>query len=745
MPDKNSNAAAIGHSVELSIVRLESLSTLSCVAAQFVSRISRREFSPGAVADIIACDPSLASLTLSLIYSNNVSPGGTRFSFRPTIERLSAETLRTALLSVPVLEDSANVDGARIERRGLLVEHSLAVACCARRIAELTLGWTDPELAYFGGLLHDIGKFAVDEAMPKSFARMVEQANAESEAMHRIELRDIGTDHALLGKRLGRKWRFPEAIINAIWLHHSDMRGAARAIPHSDTARVVQLADAITREVGIGRSGSSDKPVDIEQMAAGIGIEAEQLDHLRESLAESVGQKTELLGLDSGGSQAEYHNCLRSAAQEFARQQADLLAESRRAATAGSHLEFMTELLTGANSASTVSDIAREFAVRWQKFYQTGKVCLYIGEQQPEQGIRATIVEGFAEVEDRFLEGPQDGAAIPAEIAGDFDILNAQDHLTWLFEQLDSGFNPQRTKVVPLLCDRKAVGVLVFELNYPADEESARGGFAMIASIGGSVLGAALAREQQENLVEQFVRAGSVTGSRQPAPMEAPLEALAELAGGAAHELNNPLAVISGRAQLLGEAEDDKEKREILRQIHENASQASAIIEDLMSFAEPPGPRRSAISVRQIVDEAIQLAERKVGADRLEIRADVVEGLPQVFVDSAQIVSAVANIIANAVESYGDEAGAVELSAKPDRTKGMVTIRIQDQGCGMSEEVCRKATQPFFSAKPAGRKRGMGLAYAHRFIQINGGSLTIDSKPGRGTTVTVCLPTNQRQ
>jgi signal transduction histidine kinase len=67
-------------------------------------------------------------------------------------------------------------------------------------------------------------------------------------------------------------------------------------------------------------------------------------------------------------------------------------------------------------------------------------------------------------------------------------------------------------------------------------------------------------------------------------------------------------------------------------------------------------------------------------------------------------------------------------------------LAIKDQGCGMDTETLKKATQPFFSAKPAGRKRGMGLAYAARFIQINKGLLNITSEPGGGTTVTIYLP-----
>ena len=66
-------------------------------------------------------------------------------------------------------------------------------------------------------------------------------------------------------------------------------------------------------------------------------------------------------------------------------------------------------------------------------------------------------------------------------------------------------------------------------------------------------------------------------------------------------------------------------------------------------------------------------------------------------------------------------------------------LKIRDLGCGMDAETLRKATQPFFSAKAAGRKRGMGLAYTARFLQINGGTLDIESEPGIGTTVTILL------
>jgi len=184
----------------------------------------------------------------------------------------------------------------------------------------------------------------------------------------------------------------------------------------------------------------------------------------------------------------------------------------------------------------------------------------------------------------------------------------------------------------------------------------------------------------------------------------------------------------------------DQETKEILKQIYENAREASGIIEDLMSFAEPRQPRAVRTDVKKMLDEAVQLTSRKTNIENLDVNIEVAGHVESVFIDSAQIVSAIANIISNAVESYGEKPGPIEIAAGTDESGKLVELVIKDQGCGMDAETLKKATQPFFSAKPAGRKRGMGLAYAARFIQINKGLLNIASKPGSGTAVTIYLP-----
>ena len=159
-----------------------------------------------------------------------------------------------------------------------------------------------------------------------------------------------------------------------------------------------------------------------------------------------------------------------------------------------------------------------------------------------------------------------------------------------------------------------------------------------------------------------------------------------------------------------------------------------------MGFARPSQPRPAETNIKQILDEAVQLTRQKTGVEHINIQMEVAEDVKNAFVDSAQIVSAIANVFSNAIESYTDTLGPIKVTATSEQTGSFMKLQISDLGCGMDTETLKKATQPFFSAKPAGRKRGMGLAYAYRAIRLNKGSLNIQSQPGVGTTVTIILP-----
>lgn len=739
MPDEKI-APASAHKVELVIRRLESLSILPSVAAQFFSRLLQPRFSPSAIADFIELDPALAAKTLSLIHKQDLDLSGEKFLLRQALDKLPDHLIRDVFFSLKALGTFDSNDEVAFLRKEQTL-HAIAVASCAEDIAEVIFPHIDTKLVHYAGLLHDIGKFALQEAMPKSFAHIIEAARSTGSSACATEQKHLGIDHTILGKRLAQKWDLPEQIILAIWLHHSDAASISESIPEARIAQVVQLADSIARESGLGQSGSFDSPEPAEQIAQSLSMGFEQLERVRRKLPDTVRQKSEVLGLDLPNAAATYCDIMHTNAARLVHEQTELSLENRKLQSASSHFDFTKDFLLSINSADSAIDIAENFAVRWQKFYQTGMVCLYLTPQAGSQSLEAVLVENLSRTKQVYLNVPAETPAIPRVIARDFAILDAHDFVEWLFGQLDVDFDSNQTKLMPLLSDGRAVGVILFELRYPADVELFQDKFETTISIVGSVLDVACSAAKQQRFVEQIVRLRVKSGETKVLDaIDKSMDALVEMAAGAAHELNNPLSVISGRAQFLNQAEIVQEKRQALTQIQENAGKISSIIEELMNFARPPEPRPVQVDVKQILDEAVQLTIQKTGVEHINIQTEVDEDLKSVFVDSAQIVSSIANVLSNAIESYTGTLGPIKVTAAADESGNFVKLQISDLGCGMDTQTLEKATQPFFSAKPAGRKRGMGLAYAQRIIQLNKGQLRIISQPGSGTTVTIVLP-----
>ncbi len=752
MPDKPTDVT-VSHQVELVIRRLDSLSILPSVSIQCFSKLLQLGSRPPELAEIIESSPAFTAKIISLIGKEGLSFSDEKFSIRNAVDKLGPHIVRDAFFSMKVYPGFER-DEERILLRKELIQHCLGVACCAKEIAEIISARMYPELAYSAGLLHDIGKLALDEAMPRSFSGIVEQAKSQEACVCAIEQKNLGTDHTILGKRLAAKWHLPSQITLAIWLHHSNTEIISENMPEARIAEVIQLADLIVRQCGIGRSGSYDSVDSAEAISQSLGINHEQIEQIRRNLAEKVAQKSEVLGLDLPNASNKYYDIIQTAAAQLGREHTKLSLENRQLQSASSHFDFMTDFLSSINSNTAPIDAAENFAVRWQKFYQTGPVCVYLAAGAEAELLEAVVVESPHRSKTVILNAPAGTSAIPQSIAKKFGILNAGDYIDWLFEQLDIDFDLSQTKMAPLLCGGKAMGAIVFEFRYPAETEQLEEKFKAAASIAGAVLDMAFAVAVQQRFAEQFAhlvsrlgdtqrRISAETRSKETQPQISTADcliALAEMAGGAAHELNNPLSVISGRAQLLAGSETDAGKKRILKQIQENTKAISAIIDDLMSFASPPQPRLAPTDIKQMLEEATQLTAQKQKSEQLDISIDVAEGVGEVFVDSGQIVSSTANILCNCLESYPDGVGPVKVTAIGDESGDFVKVTISDSGCGMDAETLQKATQPFFCSKPAGRKRGMGLAHAGRLIQLNGGCLNITSQLGTGTTVTILLP-----
>ena len=215
---------------------------------------------------------------------------------------------------------------------------------------------------------------------------------------------------------------------------------------------------------------------------------------------------------------------------------------------------------------------------------------------------------------------------------------------------------------------------------------------------------------------------------------------LAQVASGAAHELNNPLTVISGRSQILANQETDPDKKKALELIDKQAREASAIASELMAAVDPPEPKLEATAVVPIIRKLCAALAGKAQATNSEVIFDLPEDLPEAFIDPDMFEKSLLEILKNALASLGQEPGSIRVDCRLDQLQEKLVLEVADSGIGMDARMARNAFVPFFSSMPAGRSRGLGLTLAKTFIEANQGRLWLRSRPGEGTTVWLSLP-----
>jgi signal transduction histidine kinase len=220
------------------------------------------------------------------------------------------------------------------------------------------------------------------------------------------------------------------------------------------------------------------------------------------------------------------------------------------------------------------------------------------------------------------------------------------------------------------------------------------------------------------------------------------LAALAEFAGGAGHEINNPLAVIAGRAQLLLPGERDPQRRRELAVIGAQAMRIHEMIADLMLFARPPLMNKAACDLGELVEESLT-PFREVTRQR-EIQLVYHRPSEPVVVpaDAVQLLVALSALVRNSLEALVDS-GRIEVSLdwmtgpNADRCAEIV---VRDNGPGVSDDVRRHLFDPYYSGRPAGRGLGLGLSKCWRIVTAHSGVVDFDSEPGRGATFRLRLP-----
>jgi signal transduction histidine kinase len=218
------------------------------------------------------------------------------------------------------------------------------------------------------------------------------------------------------------------------------------------------------------------------------------------------------------------------------------------------------------------------------------------------------------------------------------------------------------------------------------------------------------------------------------------LESLAEFAAGAGHEMNNPLAVISGRAQLLLRSEDDPQKRRELAIIHAQAMRVHEMIADLMLFARPPQPQLAEVDIAALCRRVLGEVSDQARQRQIALESAIDQPLAA-SADATQLAVALRALVDNALEAVGS-GGRVMFTCRGCSETDAIEFLVADNGPGILPEVRRHLFDPYFSGRAAGRGLGLGLSKCWRIVTNHGGRLEVESQPGQGAAFRIVLPTH---
>ena len=227
------------------------------------------------------------------------------------------------------------------------------------------------------------------------------------------------------------------------------------------------------------------------------------------------------------------------------------------------------------------------------------------------------------------------------------------------------------------------------------------------------------------------------------------MQALGQLAAGIAHDFNNVLQMVMGASSLIEARPDDAaEVQNLARLVGEAADQGAATTRRLLSLGRRGDLRSEPVDVPELLDGLREILSHTLGAG-VAVGVRIGPDLVPVQADRAQLETSLVNLAINARDAMPD-GGSLTFQADmetvgdrgsgPDRAR-FVHLTVRDTGCGMDEATLARVGEPFFTTKKAGIGNGLGVAMVKGFAEQSGGGMRIESVPGKGTTITMWLPT----
>ncbi len=754
------------------VIAIDRLPTLPAIAIEAIRLMEGEPANFNSIADLLKNDQVITGRILHYANSAFVGAGRKVASINQAIALLGFSTVRSIALSVSIFDFFA---GRFARQRAGVVNfwlHAIGVAVTAEILAK-KMGFAAPDEAYVAGLLHDMGKFVAFLQQPEKFERVCQelelQAGVGSQQSLPLDLERsiLGTNHVEIGKRIAEQWGFPETLVRVLWLHHQPVLEAI--LPSEEhLPALIRFADLLCVTHNVGTSyflAATPHSLDhfhfaLENMVLQNRFSAADIEAIMDQVHGRVQEVASVLGI---WDEETYRKLVGAANITLGSMSMKAEASMVELVETNRALAATCEMSRQLHAGLPLAEAARIVITAARRAFNVNRcLCIirheagqaFVGQLAEDDGcheIRVPIhladLRRFArqaEVSDIEAEAMQclertavglgKGGALEA---GVLTMVSGAKFLAAFFVA-----DPRiRQGKAPIL------GELVLDFQDAVDLHSAvlsRNFESLVLAAGNAIERILLVQDLSGQAAEMAETSRKMEENQRQLFHSHRLATVGRLAAGAAHEINNPLTIISLNTQILTRTlqkmENVGDLTGRLQVIADQEERISKIIQELMGFARPAEPKFCQASVAEIVDNVVKVIGDRVPMAKIHLDNRIAVDLPQVMVDPMQMEQVFMNLLINATHAMPD-GGTITLEA--ERRNDFLEVRVADTGQGIDPRNLPKIFDPFFTTKKEGEGTGLGLAVCHSIVEHNGGAMRVSSELGKGTVFHVVLPVDK--
>lgn len=664
------------------------LPVLPVILARLIEACNDEHVSLHEITSLIQTDAGLTSRVLFL--ANSAYYGGYQRieNIDQAVFRLGKKTLKSVVMSAAVHQVFKGYNGYGEEELRNFWRHSLLTALIAKILVDRTK-LADPDHAFFGGLIHDIGRLVLGANYPEEYKSLARMDGCENSTLMEEEAKLAATHPEVAGWLLDR-WKVDPLIVDAVVYHHEPLERIEGAFP---LVKVVFSANILARM-------TESHQVRCEGIMSLFDLTVEKMTDLVVKAEQELDEMARSLGFDVGSPAIEIRDRVEDMAHMFAPMESLISATSEK--------EIINAIYDGIR---VLCDVREAILLIYD---EEGKNLISYGDPFSKTlNIPASQVRGMIQ------KGLEEG-----QILLSFDLPEQKRSL--MDEQLIRRLGKGGIVLVPLCALGSKLGLFAFGLEEREKGmlERAQPLLRILSSIAASALKVDRIKREEERKIQ-----------------EAKLKAIHNLMRRIAHEINNPLSIIKNFLSILSsrlEGQMGVEKE--IKIIKDEIDRISRILPQLSLEGEKKTGEKRPTNINALIDEMVRIIRPVSSGHQVEITVSAHPFLPEIYVDHDGIKQILMNLIKNAIEAM-EKGGEIIIETKLENHGGRsnVVIEISDNGPGIPEPIQASLFEPCISTKGKGHA-GLGLSIVYQRVKEQGGQIECTSKKGEGTKFIVRLP-----